>query len=129
MTNCECVAPGWCERHRLLKTDNLWYLCRTSAAYFALFESSEWAAPSAVYHAPRAACSHRGSEAVRLVTCDLCGSRGRLVSVFRCEVFGECTERRFTTHPERQKNVQSCLACTSYSSPTSDEQDEHAGTQ
>lgn len=38
---CECIAAGWCERHRCRKTTELWQHCRTDPALFDLWERGE----------------------------------------------------------------------------------------
>lgn len=38
MSKCECLQPGWCERHRCHKTVHWHDLCRTRSDYFALWE-------------------------------------------------------------------------------------------
>lgn len=37
-TNCECAAPGWCERHQCKKHPHFHKLCQTRADYFELWE-------------------------------------------------------------------------------------------
>lgn len=40
-TPCECVAAGWCERHRFRKTTQVWTLCRTRPDIFEKWERGE----------------------------------------------------------------------------------------
>ncbi len=41
LTDCECTSPGWCERHRCLKTAHFHRLCRRNETYFQLYERGE----------------------------------------------------------------------------------------
>lgn len=38
MTECQCAAPGWCQRHAVMKSHRWWELCRTDEAYFQAWE-------------------------------------------------------------------------------------------
>jgi len=38
MTQCECKYPGYCKRHKMLKSPHLWELCRTREDYFQAWE-------------------------------------------------------------------------------------------
>lgn len=37
-TECECVGPGFCRRHKCNKPEHFYNLCRTRPDYFALYE-------------------------------------------------------------------------------------------
>lgn len=39
MTQCECSAAGYCQRHKCVKTPHWQHLCATNPAYYALWES------------------------------------------------------------------------------------------
>lgn len=38
--NCECKLAGWCERHKMLKSDRMVELCQTSEKYFNHWENN-----------------------------------------------------------------------------------------
>ena len=38
VTACECVEPGWCQRHRCFKNELDFQLCRRRPDYFQLWE-------------------------------------------------------------------------------------------
>jgi hypothetical protein len=38
MTGCECKCAGWCERHKVEKTETWFRLCKTRDKYFAMWE-------------------------------------------------------------------------------------------
>lgn len=56
-------------------------------------------------------CAHRG-EALRDVTCTICGRRGELMTVFACAVHGECVLRRWKAGSQ---GVAVCLGCEEHS--------------
>jgi hypothetical protein len=38
-TGCTCERPGWCERHAMHKSEQLWRLCQKKVAYFDAWEN------------------------------------------------------------------------------------------
>jgi len=54
-------------------------------------------------------CQHRGA-AVETVACQLCGDRGKLVTIYACQVHTSCTLRRWSDRPTPHAI---CLGCPS----------------
>lgn len=54
------------------------------------------------------ACLHRGAQ-VRTVKCELCSKKNETAAVFACDVYGECTLRRYKSG----KSERTCLGCES----------------
>jgi hypothetical protein len=104
---CHCDKPGWCERHRCLKPDILFRLCRTDERYFHLWEVGQGPGQQsrAVPVASRP-CAHRG-EVVREEDCDSCHGRVRL-KVFECSMHGACSLARPI------ESVACCEGCPDY---------------
>ena len=46
MSDCECPLAGWCERHKINKTEHLHGLCRTNAAHREAFDRQVVSEPS-----------------------------------------------------------------------------------
>ena len=53
------------------------------------------------------ACVYRGKK-VGERECELCGQKGRLVDVFQCALFGECTLRKWKVGSQLERI---CLLC------------------
>lgn len=66
---------------------------------------------------PLPVCEHRGTEVIALVTCELCGGRTMSLPVYKCEVHGQCTERRYGSRTEKSRETASCAGCEQYSVP------------
>ena len=114
-TPCQCTAAGWCPRHDCHKTRVHFEYCRRLPAWFEAWERGERpGAPELVEPVPLARCRQRGREAIRFVTCDLCGERQLQVAVYRCTVFRECTERRYGTRTPEAREMAACLSCDRY---------------
>ena len=58
-------------------------------------------------------CIHRGDE-VGGETCRLCGSRGKIIPVHACDLFGTCTERKWRVGTSRHAV---CLTCAKREPP------------
>lgn len=56
-------------------------------------------------------CVYRSAYSVRSIGCDICGRRGELEPVYKCELFGECTIRKTSS----KKGLPNCLGCMSRS--------------
>ena len=115
-TACECAGPGWCDRHRIYKGDYLVETCRRCPDYFDLWELGIGPFQSSPARPPRDPCCHRNSSPHREVLCELCGERQLQVPVFRCAVYGECTERRYGIRSVAARTTQACLSCPEYQS-------------
>mgnify|MGYP003632022074 CR=1 FL=1 len=117
-TPCECEKVGWCERHKCEKGQMQFYLCRTSERHFQLWEEGKGLGqglPQPKFRRlPLERCQHRSIEPIEKIECDLCGSRKRLIPVFSCEKFTECSEQRIGTRAERLRNMPCCLTCGEY---------------
>lgn len=91
MTACQCMQPGWCERHQCYKTEHWWELCRTRADYFGLWEEGRGPGQTSAEGArgAPAACRHRGAM-TRDVQCPSCRAHV-LIKVYACQRHKECT--------------------------------------
>lgn len=90
VTPCECLEPGWCERHQCEKSRHFYELCRRRQDYFEQFENGQSILQQLKRSfQPRATCQHRG-EAVDEVECPSC--RGTVIlKVFDCVQHERCT--------------------------------------
>jgi hypothetical protein len=39
MTGCVCTEAGWCDRHKMLKSEHFLYLCQTQEDYWKVWEA------------------------------------------------------------------------------------------
>jgi hypothetical protein len=109
VTACQCLEPGWCPRHRCVKTVTLFELCRRSTAFFTLWEQGQGPGQGAgggLNPVPKYLCRHQGAE-VRQETCPSCRGHVR-IKVFACQRHGECTSVRAVP------GVACCLFCGDY---------------
>jgi hypothetical protein len=141
VTACECVEPGWCQRHRCFKDELDFQLCRRRPDYFQAWEKgrgpgqgetgSVWASvgsarvsdpavtadrrsPQAHLAAPfpaRLPCRHRGA-VMETRECAACKGRVRL-KLFRCDLHGSCTTMRSL------EGAACCARCEGYEPPLS----------
>jgi hypothetical protein len=122
VTPCECLAPGWCPRHRCHKLDFWFELCRRRQDYFNLWETGSGPLQKiAMQRAPLPRCRFRGLDPVDTVLCEICGQRDVSVAVFACGIFGQCTERRYGNSTERARQMPACLSCDRYLTENPDE--------
>ena len=63
---------------------------------------------------PLTPCRHRELEPFDSVACELCGQWQVQVPVFACNIFGECTLRRYGNSTKRARDMLSCLTCDHY---------------
>jgi hypothetical protein len=93
VTECECVAPGWCERHQCHKSPMWFKACQRLRPLFALWENGR--GPGQNKHSkPRdtTSCRHRG-ERMQTVKCPSCRGDVQL-KVYRCDLHIQCTLAR-----------------------------------
>jgi len=106
LTQCECTAPGWCERHGCEKNEYLFQMCQRLESWFQMWESGR--GPGQVQatrsnHSGQKTCRHLGKE-IRSELCLSCGGHVH-IKVFLCDRHQECTRS------SRLPNVLSCSAC------------------
>ena len=109
ITDCECEAPGWCERHQCHKTLTQVRACRRLPGLFGLWEKGRGPGQSRAQpwrHVVTQPCTYRGG-VLRTAECPTCQGRVE-VKVFACELHSECTV---------VKSIDStacCRACSDY---------------
>jgi hypothetical protein len=106
MSDCTCKEPGYCSRHRRFMPEAFWELCRTSQAYYDVFQAD-------TLNRQTRGCSHRGQK-IDEGTADLCGRKGDRFPIYSCGLHGECVIGAFC---KRQK-WQSCLQCSDLTTTT-----------
>jgi hypothetical protein len=141
VTACECVEPGWCQRHRCWKSELDFQLCRRRPDYFQAWEEgrgpgqcetgvawasvgSAWVSDSAEtadHRSPqgrpaspsvaRPPCRHRGP-VVGTRECKACQGHVRL-KLFGCGLHGSCTTTR------SWEGAACCARCEEYEPPLS----------
>jgi hypothetical protein len=92
VTDCECVGPGWCERHQCFKSLELFRFCQLHPGTFQLWEEGRGPGQSVTrrHGKPRTVpCVHRRA-ALREEPCPTCRGSIRL-KVFVCTLHGQCT--------------------------------------
>lgn len=90
-TECECQAPGWCERHECSKSRLRYDLCRTNVAFFRMWENG--GGPGQLANSKRnpaevKPCVHLGA-LLGTETCHGCSGQVE-IKVFECGVHGRC---------------------------------------
>lgn len=90
VTPCECLEPGWCERHQCEKSRHHYEMCRRRHDHFQMFEAGESPLQQVKRSfQPRAVCQFRG-ELVDEIECPSC--RGTvMLKVFDCAQHERCT--------------------------------------
>ncbi len=117
VTGCVCEQPGWCERHRCVKTAHWHLLCRLDLCEFQRWEAGDGPCLDRPpqYQAELPRCRHRGAKPIDRVQCDLCGGRSMLAPVYYCEKFDRCTTRRYGTRTQEARSMPACMTCAEHS--------------
>ena len=119
VTACECMEPGWCERHQCFKSWQLFRFCQLHPGTFQLWEQGRGPGQgiSARRGKPRAEpCVHRGAERGD-EPCPTC--RGVvLLKVSVCRLRGTCTPGHVLT------GHACCATCGDYQTQTTAERPE-----
>jgi hypothetical protein len=92
VTGCECVVPGWCERHQCFKSLQLFRFCQMHRGTFQLWEQGRGPGQGSSqrrWPLRTAACVHRGAP-LGEQPCPTCRGAIRL-NVFSCPLYGPCT--------------------------------------
>ena len=108
VTECNCVEPGWCERHQCVKGPRSFELCQRRQDYFDRWErglAPEQTSPNRT-RLNRSDCRHRGTE-LRHEDCARCPGHVR-VKVFACAIRGECAPGIAIG------SIVSCASCSQY---------------
>ena len=106
ITDCNCTAPGWCERHQCDKHEFHWEMCRRRVDWFAMWEAGVMATTPTISVPTRLPCWHRGIE-TRRVVCSACQGHVDL-KVLACDVHHECTVARVF------ESLACCLMCIDF---------------
>lgn len=122
---CECPAADYCERYGREMSEHHHSICRGTATKASgepmTAEECEtyrrnWAMLAAAGGQPRPPkrlgaddlpCEHRG-EKTGTETCQLCGQKGKQVSVYRCALHGSCTISKYMSGKSPHA---ACLYC------------------
>jgi len=109
VTDCECMEPGWCERHQCEKTRYNFELCRRRQDFFLLWEEKRGPGQRNT-RKPMAArqptCEHLGGITGQR-PCQ--GCRGNVqVKLFACSIHGECSLGR------QVDDTACCAVCEEY---------------
>ena len=107
-TGCECLTPGYCQRHHCDKPDSMHRLCQTRPRFFDLWERG--IGPGQAQTARQSPCGHRG-EQIDESLCESCQGQVR-IKIFACRLHNRCSLSKLLT------TVAGCLSCCDYLAAT-----------
>lgn len=123
VTSCDCSQEGWCQRHGCFKDRRQFLLCQRSLDLFLQWEhkigpGQDSSARESRLRVLKTPCRHRSAEPVDEIPCALCGAENRMLPVYGCAEFGECTLIRTGNRTERALAMGSCIGCERYEPAT-----------
>ena len=106
-TECECEESGWCHRHRCIKSEFDFQMCRRRRDYFSAWQEGHLEVVGSADVSGRVLpCEHRGG----VVGQEICaGCKGMVrLKLFACDLRGECTQVK------QLAGVACCVTCEDY---------------
>lgn len=117
LTYCECTSDGWCRRHDCFKSRGMFLMCSRSVEAFQQWEAGQGLQQNnghSKLDVLKTPCLHRSADPFDEIQCEYCGANNRMVPVYACDEFGECTQFPTGGRSERAELMQSCVRCNSY---------------